>query len=61
MSKQFLKSLMELNEYIIALIHYEPEGSVAKRIKQNTFNMLSLSWKEFESHEEQILHKSSKP
>ena len=31
-------------------------GSVAKRIKHKTFDMLSLSWREFVSREEQILH-----
>ena len=39
------------------LIHYESLTSVAKQIKQNTFNTLSLLWKEFKSREEQILYK----
>ena len=43
------------------LIHCQSSSSVAKRIKQNTFIMLNLSWKEFESYKEQILHKSEQP
>ena len=39
------------------LIHYESLTSVAKQIKQNTFNTLSLLWKKFKSREEQILYK----
>ena len=39
------------------LIHYKSSSSVAKWIWKSTFNMLRLSWKEFKSREEQILHK----
>ena len=43
------------------LIHYESSISVAKRLLQSTFNVLRLLRKEFESREEQILHKFERP
>ena len=40
------------------LIHYQSSSSVAKWVKQNTLNTISLSRKDFESREEQIIHES---
>ena len=40
-----------------ALIHYQSSTSMAQRLKQNTFNMLSLPQKGFVSRKEQIIHK----
>ena len=42
-----------------ALIYLGLYGLVAKRISHTTFNIPCLSWKEFESCEEQILHVAS--
>ena len=36
------------------LIHCQSSSSVAKRLKQNTFNMLNFSYKGFKSREERI-------
>ena len=36
------------------LIHYQSSSSMAKRLKQNTFNKLNFSQKGFKSREEQI-------
>ena len=36
------------------LIHYQSSSSMAKRLKQNTFNTLSFSQQGFESRKEQI-------
>ena len=51
--KNQIKTLVKTNAR--TLIHYLLSSFVAKRMKCNTFNKLSLSWKEFESHKEQIL------
>ena len=39
------------------LIHYQSSSPVAQRLKQNTYNMLSLPQKGFECSKEQIIHK----
>ena len=39
------------------LIHHQPSSAMAKRLKQRTFNMLSLPQKGFKSREEQIIQK----